>query len=67
MEYLEILNSFISTLGFPIVVCAVLFWYINKQEERHKAEMDKITVAIDNNTEALGKILNKIGGEYNEP
>lgn len=67
MEYMETFGSFISTLGFPIVVCAVLFWYINKQEERHKAEIDKMTIAIDNNTKALDKILNKIGGEYDEP
>lgn len=63
MEFMEIFSSFISTLGFPIVVCAVLFWYINKQEERHKAEIDKMTTALDNNTQALDKILNKIGGE----
>lgn len=66
MEYMEIFSNFISTLGFPIVVCAVLFWYINKQEERHNKEIEKMTIALDNNTKALGKILNKIGGDYDE-
>lgn len=63
MEFAEFFSSAISTLGFPIVVCVVCFWYINKQEERHRSDIERMTTALDNNTKALDKILNKIGGE----
>lgn len=52
----------ISTLGFPIVMCIALFWKMNKQDETHKAEMDKITEALNNNTLALTKLADKLGG-----
>lgn len=53
----------ISTLGFPIVMCIALFWKMNKQDETHKAEMDKITEALNNNTLALTKLADKLGGD----
>lgn len=52
----------ISTLGFPIVMCIALFWKMNKQDETHKTEMDKITEALNNNTLALTKLADKLGG-----
>jgi 16S rRNA (uracil1498-N3)-methyltransferase len=29
----------IGTLGFPIVACCALFYYLNKEQESHKSEM----------------------------
>ena len=55
--------SIIGSLGFPIVACGALFWKMNKQDEQHKEEMDKITVALNNNTVALTKLVDKIGAE----
>lgn len=60
------LTQAIANLGFPIAVCAVCFWYINRQEERHTKDIEKMTMAIDNNTHALEKLIYKIGGENNE-
>ena len=31
--------SIISTVGFPIVACGALFWFINRQQESHREEM----------------------------
>lgn len=60
MEVSNIILQAISTVGFPIVVAAAMFWKMNKQDEDHKQEMNKITEAINNNTIALTKLLDKL-------
>jgi hypothetical protein len=62
-EYMDISNiilTAISTVGFPIVVACAMFWKMNKQDEDHKAEMGKVTEAINNNTIALTKLIDKL-------
>ena len=53
----------ISSVGFPIVACMGCGWYINKQDTRHRDEIDKITIALNNNTLAITKLLDKLGGD----
>lgn len=55
--------TMISTLGFPIVCCVACFWYINKNGEQHKQEMDKMSEAINNNTLVMQKLIDKLGSE----
>ena len=66
MEVQEIVQV-ISTVGFPIVSCCAMAWYVkysadrNKEEiqkinEQHKQEMSEVTQAINNNTIALTKL-----------
>ena len=62
MDYNTII-SLVSGLGFPIVACFGCAWYINKQSDSHKAEIDKITTALNNNTLALTRLIDKLGGE----
>lgn len=57
------LIQLISSLGFPIVCCGALFWKMVKTDEQHKEEMDKVTEALNNNTIALTKLSDKLGGE----
>lgn len=57
------LVSLIGSLGFPIVACMALFWQNNKQEERHRDEMEKVTESINNNTTAIIELTNKLGKE----
>lgn len=51
----------ISTVGFPIVMCGALFWYMINQRDAHKEEITKMTDALNNNTLALQKLLDKLG------
>ena len=51
----------VSSLGFPIVVCLICFWYINKLEENHKCEVQKLSEAINNNTLIMQKLCDKMG------
>lgn len=62
MDYANIVQL-IGSLGFPIVACCVLFYEMEKQNERHKEEMDKLTESLNNNTLALSKLTAKLGGE----
>jgi hypothetical protein len=54
----------ITTVGFPIVMCGVMAWYVKYQTDKnredvkalndqHTKEMMEVTEAINNNTQAL--------------
>ena len=46
----QVIINAISTVGFPIVMCIILLYIVNKQNEEHKEEMAKITESLNNNT-----------------
>jgi len=65
----------VTTVGFPIVCCGAMMWYvryitdrnrddIEKLNQQHKEEMESITMAVNNNTLALQKLTDLI--EYSE-
>ena len=65
--------TMITTVGFPIVCCIVMAWYVKyitdeTREEvtqlnaQHRAEMTEVTTAINNNTVALTKLCDKLEG-----
>lgn len=51
----------ISNVGFPIAVCLICFWYVNKLTETHKDEVNKLTDALNNNTLVMQKLCDKLG------
>ena len=53
----------VGILGFPIVMCGALFWRMVKSDEQHKAEMDKLSEALNNNTIALTKLSDNLDKE----
>lgn len=53
--YDEILTS-ISTVGFPIVCCAAMFWNNVQMQKNHQEEAEKFQEALNNNTLALQKL-----------
>lgn len=56
----------VSNLGFPIACVVALFWYLNKERESHKEEMNQITQALNANTTAIEKLyvlIDKIEGK----
>ena len=50
------ITGLITNMGFPIACVIALFWSWSKEREDHKAELDKITQALNNNTQALIQI-----------
>lgn len=60
------ITQLVSALGFPIVMCAALFWKLDKSDEQHKEEIGKLSESLNNNTVVMEKLLVKLGGETNE-
>ena len=66
----------ISSVGFPIVACLGMGWYVKYQtdnyrqevkemQKEHKDEISKMSEALNNNTEALIKLTEKLDKEKN--
>ena len=55
MELTE-LGQLIGTLGFPIVACCVVFWYLQKESENHKQEMSSMRDAVNANTSVIAEL-----------
>ena len=75
MDMQTILQA-ITTVGFPIVCCGAMMWYVkystdrNREDltalnEMHRAEMLEMTEAVNNNTVVLNRLceLLKDGNE----
>ena len=48
--------SAVSTVGFPIVCCAAIFWYLYQEQKSHKDEMNAVTKALQENTIVLTEL-----------
>lgn len=55
MELSE-LGQLIGTLGFPIVACCAVFWYLQKESENHKEEMNSMRDAVNANTSVIAEL-----------
>ena len=62
MEFNDIITA-ICTVGFPIVAYGALFWYVLKKDSEHRSEVEKMTEAINNNTIALTKLIERLDNE----
>lgn len=69
---MEQLINILSNFGFPVAVCAALFFYIyhtnresrseiSKLNELHREETSKLKDAINENTLAITKLIERIG------
>ena len=54
------ITSLISNVGFPVAVCIALFFYMEKQNERHQTETDKLNDTLQNNTKVLTELCTLI-------
>ena len=71
---IKVLLDAVSVVGFPIVMCLIFIYYvkylndtnreqINQLQAQHRQETSELTKAVENNTLALTKLIDKIGGE----
>lgn len=65
MDITVILQA-ITTVGFPIVMCLVLMWYVMKSNESHKEETKDFTDALNRNTLVLQKLCDKLDIEMED-
>lgn len=66
-------SDVISTVGFPIVCFLMCGWYVKYREDKNDEKFDKLNTqhddesrrmidALNNNTIALQKLTDKLGG-----
>lgn len=71
---IKVLLDAVSVVGFPIVMCLIFIYYvkylndtnreqINQLQLQHRQETTEMTKAIENNTLALTKLIDKLGDE----
>lgn len=57
---MENIVNIISSVGFPIAMCLLLFWYMQKESENHKAETSSLKEAINKLELAITTLINKL-------
>lgn len=68
----QTIAQLITAVGFPIVCCGGMMWYVKystdkereerlKMNEQHRVEMSEVTTALNNNTLAIQKLCDKLG------
>lgn len=50
----------VTTLGFPIVVCGFLFYYMSKQGDQHHTTIKELGETIQGNTKVLAELYTLI-------
>lgn len=65
MDY-EVLIQAVSTIGFPIVMCGVMFWVLTNEQALHKEEMLELRNVIAQNNEVLASLKQLIEDKLNE-
>lgn len=60
MDIVEVIERLAANLGFPVACCIAMFWCcismlreMAKQREAHAAESQKWVEALNNNTQAI--------------
>ena len=53
----------IAQVGFPIVCCLLLWRALVDEKDAHKDEMSAVTAALNNNTQALIHLSDRLGLE----
>ena len=55
--------TIIQSVGFPVVMCGALFWYMITQTKEHAAESKEMREAIDALNVAITKLTDKLDKE----
>ena len=60
------ITQIISAVGFPIVMCLALMWYVKEISISHKEETGRFVEALNKNTIVLQKLCDKLDTEMEE-
>lgn len=56
----QLIISFIQGIGFPIACVLIMFQQMEKERDAHKEEMHSMTEALNNNTQILTALKQKL-------
>lgn len=60
---MNVILQAITSVGFPIVMCLMLMWYVREISSKHKEESDKFAEALNANTLVLQKLCDKLDND----
>ena len=63
---MENIVAIIAQVGFPIVCCLLLWKALVDEKDAHKEETVKMTEALNNNTQALIKLAERLDNYSNQ-
>lgn len=74
---MEQIVNLLGQYAFPIVMCLIMAWYVKDQSDKnredikqinqhHQEEMTQVTSALNNNTLALQRLTDMIGGNHDQ-
>jgi len=61
----EVINA-VSTVGFPIAMSLLLFWYLQKESENHKEETASLKDAINKLEIAITTLISRLEDKPND-
>ena len=64
MEMTDLMTA-ISTVGFPVAFCIMLFWYLREETKNHKEEMLELKSVISENNTILASLKQLIEDKLN--
>lgn len=53
---LNAITTLIGSYAFPIVMCLILFYYLQEEQKSHKEEMENLRKTIEDNTKILTEL-----------
>lgn len=56
----QALSTLITTIGFPIVMCLLMFKYMQEESANHKAEVNSLKESLKENTVVLADLKSMI-------
>ena len=59
---MDSVTQIISTVGFPIAMSLLLFWYMTEESKAHKEETNGLKEAINKLELAITTLINKLEG-----
>lgn len=62
----QTVTSLISGVGFPIVMCLMMFKYLQDEQETHRSESDALKSAIDELKIAITALTDRIDNLENK-
>lgn len=58
---IQTIVNIISTVGFPIIMCLILFKQMEKNDDKREEDTKQMLEAINNNTRIMCVLAEKIG------
>lgn len=47
------ISALVSSIGFPVVMCGAMAWFIKYQNDQHKSELSALSSVITENTKVI--------------